>query len=183
MFKLEWLNNDAWEEYSHPPVYAVAPAGGGEERLRSTAPGSDPLVFQKLSALLTPPFLLLYVLHTPRSEGESGRYQSPEIGREELDDFLARFGDFLRDDARFDLWLHSPADQATIVWDRHNLIWGYGPVDEMVRTLRALGFHEGEPAIPSPHGHRYHADYDADARALLDSMDWSHSPLQPEDEQ
>lgn len=183
MFKLEWMRDGEWEEFSHPPVYAVEPLSGGGERVVATAPGSDPLVFQRLSERLTPPFLLLYVLHTPRGEGEPGRYQSPEIDRGELVAFLDRFDSFLREDARFDLWLHSPTDQATIVWDRHNLIYGYGPTGALVEALRALGFHAGAPAIPTPHAHHYHQAYDEDARALLAGMDWSRSPLQPEDEQ
>jgi hypothetical protein len=183
MFKLEWLNHGEWEQHSHPPVYAVEPRPGGHDRLVATAPGSDPLVLRQLSALLAPPFLLLFILHTPRGEGEPGRYQSPEMDQDDLLGFLDRFGDFLRDDARFDLWLHSPDDGATIVWDRHDLIHGYGPTEEMAAALRALGFHEGKPAIPEPHGHCYHAAYDEAARALLASMDWSWSPLHPEDEQ
>ncbi len=56
----------------------------------ATAPGSDPLVFQALAGRLTPPFLLLYVLHMPRGTGEPGRYQSPEIDAAALRAFLHR---------------------------------------------------------------------------------------------
>lgn len=42
MFKLEWMKDGEWEEYSHPPVYAVQARPGASERLVATAPGSDP---------------------------------------------------------------------------------------------------------------------------------------------
>jgi hypothetical protein len=182
MYKLGSLVGDDWREHSHPPIYEEI-ENGPVPRILATAPGGDPLVIERLTRCLRPPFLLLYILHTPRGEGRPGRYQSPEISGEDFQAFLRRFGDYLRADARFDLWVHSPADQATIVWDRHNLVHGYGPVTAMVETLRGLGFRPGKPAIPSPHGHRYHPGLDSDARDLLAYRDWTRTPLQPEDEQ
>lgn len=153
MFKLGCRIADAWVEHSHPPVYSLTNTSSDNIKVVATAPGSDPVVFQKLADCLTPPFFLLYVLHTPRGEGDPGRYQSHEIAREELVQFLRRFDRFLRSDSRFDLWLHSTADRATIVWDRHNLVHGYGPTKSLVDALRALGFAKGEPDISIPHQH------------------------------
>lgn len=178
MFKLGALAGEEWVEHSHPPVFQIERA-----RVLATAPGGDPLIIQRLARCLAPPFFLLYVLHTPRGEGEPGRYQSPEISLFDLDTFLSRFEGFLRADARFDLWPHSANDQATVVWDRHNLIYGYGRTDCMAKALRALGFVEGEPTVPSPHEHHYHAALDSDAREILTYMKWTCSPLEPEDEQ
>lgn len=183
MFKLGHYVAGECVEHSHPPIYALEPSAGAGEKVVATAPGSDWIVFQTLAQVLNPPFFLLYVLHTPRGEGDAGRYQSPELSLGEVDRFLSQFGCFLRSDARFDLWAHSIEDDATIIWDRHNLIHGYGATSRFVEALRALGFDKGEPGIPAPHAHHYHQANDEAAKAVLDCMNWHYVPLRPEDEQ
>lgn len=183
MFKLGCLVENRWVEHSHPSVYALQDSQDGDQVVLATAPKGDPVVLQKLADRLTPPFFLLYVLHTPRGEAEPGRYQSEEIDREALLKFLSRFDRFLRSDGRFDLWLHSPSDRATIVWDRHNLVHCYDRAVSFAEALRALGFQEGNPVIPAPHQHHYRPSSDEDARLLLASLSWSRSPLRQEDEQ
>ncbi|CAN5652732.1 hypothetical protein BH10PSE14_BH10PSE14_01670 [soil metagenome] len=182
MFKLGHQIDGDWQEYSHPAVFSVAQTSGGREKVLTTAPGSDAAIFTTLAALLTPPFFLLYVLHTPRGEGLPGRYQSGEIGLEEVEEFLRRHADLLRRDARFDLWLYSVTDQATIIRDRHDLIHAYGPTASFVAALHRLGFAAGAPTIPAPHEHHYHAACDEQSRAVL-ANDWRYSSLRPEDEQ
>ena len=76
-----------------------------------------------------------------------------------------------------------PEDRATIVWDRHDLIYGYGSIDDFAQTLSRLGFRPGKPEVPGPHEHHYHRVCDEQARALLASRHWSYTPLSPEDEQ
>lgn len=180
MFKMGCIVAGEWAEHSHPPVFSIQSSG---TKLVSTAPGGDPLIFERLAACLAPPCFLLYILHTPRGEGEPGRYQSGELSRTEVADFLEQFSQFLKQDSRFDLWLHSPEDAATVVWDRHNLIHAYGPVETFAGVLRSLGFEKGEPEVPAPHEHHYHRALDVDAGAILASLDWNRTPLQPEDEQ
>ena len=41
----------------------------------SAAPGGDAAVFLALIGRVEPPYKVLYVLHTPRGEGEPGRYE------------------------------------------------------------------------------------------------------------
>jgi hypothetical protein len=84
---------------------------------------------------------------------------------------------------RFDLWFFSPSSKATIVWDRHNVAYAYGPIECFEEKLRALGFTDGIPGIPVPHEHHYHAACDEDAKAVLDHFAWRRSDLRPEDEQ
>jgi hypothetical protein len=140
-------------------------------------------VFGRLCRCLEAPLFLLYVLHTPRGEGEPGRYQSQEIDHGELDAFLARFAGLLANDGRFDLWAYSPEQDATVVWDRHNQIYGYGASDCFEAALRGLGLTSGEIPVLGEHIHHYRSEYDEDARALLDSMNWIRTPLRPQDEQ
>jgi len=183
MYKLGRFTDGDWREHSHPPVFEIETREGGSPRVVATVPGGDPLIFLALASQISPPFYLLYVLHTPRGEGEPGRYQSEAMSRAEIAAFVERFRALLTTDARFDLWLHSPSDNATIVWDRHDMIHGYGPVDRMATALGTLGFSEEPPSIPSPHEHHYHPENDAAAGALLKDQQWIRSPLRPEDEQ
>jgi hypothetical protein len=115
--------------------------------------------------------------------GANGRYQSGELTHDEVRAFVEEFRDFLAGDGRFDLWLHSPSQRATLVWDRHDLLHGYGLVDDFVEALQTRGFRAGEPGMAREHIHHYRPALDTQARALLERFDWSYSPLRPEDEQ
>lgn len=106
---------DDWREHIYPARFALEQSSVGTPRVAASVPAGDPAVFECLVGCLEPPYFLLYVLHTPRGEGEAGRYQSPEVSREEFRAFTAHFGDYLTADARFDLWAHSPLEQATVV--------------------------------------------------------------------
>lgn len=138
--------------------------------------------FIRLVDSLEPPYFVLYVLHTPRGEGEAGRYQSPPLSQIQFQEFMLRFGDYLSSDGRFNIWAHSPAEQATVVWDQHNLMFAYGPIDRYCAQLNALGFTRGDARIPSPHQHHYQQGLDADAKEILNHFPWSYSPLQPGDD-
>ncbi|KER88635.1 hypothetical protein GW16_01065 [Xanthomonas arboricola pv. celebensis] len=177
MYRLGHLVNGEWAAHSHLPVFDVG------QHVIAGAPGGDPVVFERLVECLEPPYYLLYVLHTPRGEALPGRYQSPALSLTQVKEFLARFAPFLSADARFDLWAYSPGDKATVVWDRHNQVFGYGPLERYSSTLRSMGFALGWPEVPAPHEHHYREEFDALAKHVLTAFDWSHSPLRPEDEQ
>lgn len=182
MHKLSHLVDGQWTQHGFGPHYAL-PGEADIQRLVTAAPGGSSDVFERLALCLTPPYFLLYVLHTPRDDAEAGRYQSPELPADHVRAFIDRFSPYLAADARFDLWLHSPAEDATIVWDRHNQIFAYGPLDRFVTALNALGFSAGPCDVPSPHQHHYRPEQDDNAAALLSWCAWRHSPLRPEDEQ
>jgi hypothetical protein len=109
MSKLSQMVNNEWTAYSHAPTYIrdVLPTGG--TRLKVGLPIGEIGVLMSLILHMKPPLHILYVLHTPRGEGDPGRYQSPGLSVDELDEFLARFSIYLGKDARFDLWLHAPS--------------------------------------------------------------------------
>ena len=110
MFKLGHYTDGDWVEHSHPPIYAINAIDGPSSSILTTAPGSDPTVFERLATCMAPPYYLLYVLHTPRGEEEAGRYQSPAISEAEFASFIQKFEQFLKNDGRFDIWLHSQID-------------------------------------------------------------------------
>jgi hypothetical protein len=144
-------------------------------------PHGNASLVKSLTEGLEEPILVLYVLHTTRGEGPVGRYQAGELTREETCRFLDRFKPYFQADARFDLWLHFPNSHATIVWDRHNLLYLYGPIEHFKHVLTGLGFEPGEPNVNFHHVHYYRAEFDHDARELLGYFDWTWSQLRPED--
>jgi hypothetical protein len=183
MTKLEHKVGDAWVAYCAPSIYRVDAMSADRIRVLTTAPAGDPAIFRALCTCLEAPFFLLYILHTPRGEGEPGRYQSQEIGHSELAVFLTRFGDFLANDGRFDIWAYAPTDNQTVVWDRHDQIFAYGARDCYEAVLKTLGFVAGEIPALGEHIHHYRQEYDADATVLLDALNWIRTPLRPSDEQ
>lgn len=180
MHKLSHKLGDEWVEYSFPPVFSFQEA---TRRVVAGVPHGDTEVFERLVSCLEPPYSLLYVLHTPRGEGEPGRYQSPELSSEKFHAFIAQFKSYLSADARFDLWAHSRKENATVVWDRHNLLYAYGPVERFSSELHVLGFTNGTPQVPVPHAHHYRQELDSYATELIAAFEWLRSPLRPEDEQ
>jgi len=183
MHKLGHLEAGDWVEHAYAAVYQRPGSPEELQRVVAGVPGGDPGVFGRLVESLASPFYLLYVLHTPRGEGPAGRYQSPAIEGAELRQFLARFSGYLSGDARFDLWAHSPAESATVVWDRHNQVFAYGPLARYELVLQGLGFSSGQVSVPSPHQHFYRAELDSEAALILEALNWSHSPLREGDEQ
>lgn len=182
MNKLSHEVAGAWVLHSYPPMFAIA-STGSTERMEVGVPGGDATVLKKLLECLSGPFFVLYVLHTPRGEGEPGRYQSPPLEAARLADFIDRHAAYLAGDARHDFWVHSPDDNATLVWDRHNMMFTYGPLDCFKAKLTALGFDEGVLPVLGTHQHHYRAEFDAIAGSILSALEWRLSPLRPEDVQ
>ena len=120
MFKVLEQIDGNWGERDSPAVFCREATSDGGERLRVSLPREEAFLLFKLVEALRPPFQLLYVLHTPRGEGEAGRYQSPPLSRTQTQDFLRRFETFFLADARYDLWVRSASSDDVIVWDRHN---------------------------------------------------------------
>lgn len=183
MYKLGHLNGDNWIEHFHPATYRLPESEKVRQCLVAGVPRGNPEIFLRLVEALTPPYYLLYVLHTPRGEGLPGRYQSPAVGVVELRHFVTTFKQYLASDARFNFWAHSSVDNATVVWDRHNQIFAYGPLADFVFELKGLGFSEGKVEVPGPHEHYYREEFDVHAALVLKTFDWVHSPLKREDEQ
>jgi hypothetical protein len=170
------------EPFHHANTFAREQTTG-PVRLRIGPRGGQRYLFEHLGDCLGPPYKLLYVLHTSRTEAPLGRYESPWLQHEELIAFLDRFARFIAEDSRHDLWLLGGGGTGTIVWDRHDLVYAYGPLDTYVRSLEAAGFREGWPSWPVPHAHLYHAEWDDFEREMLRAYEWTRTPLKPEDEQ
>jgi hypothetical protein len=181
--KIEALVGDVQQPFEYGNVFDRELARG-VERLRIALDADHDRCLRALTSYLTGPFHLLYVLHTTRTGAELGRYESPELNAAAVQEFLDSFGRLLSEDARQDFWIRSHGDDATIVLDRHNLIYAYGPLDAFESALRDLGVRKGAPPpIPDPHVHHYHPERDGDERALLQAFDWHVKPLRESDVQ
>jgi hypothetical protein len=170
-------------EFHYPDVFVEEPTTA--PAIRSLKIGAaDPLkVFRRLSKELVPPLDLLYLLHTSRCDQPLGRYQSPPLDGPDLADFLNEFGEFLSTDGRHDLWLHSRRPDATLVWDRHDLIYAYGPLPRFAEILREFKLSVSPFQIPVPHSHHYHEDFDTEELGLLRYLEWTRTPLALDDRQ
>jgi hypothetical protein len=183
LYRLGHLVEGEEVEHSHPAVFRLPAETSPSRRIVVGVPGSDPVVLLRLAQCLEDPLYVLYILHTPRGEAEPGRYQSTELSRDDLTDFIEEFRPFLMGDGRFDLWVYSPSQKATIAWDRHNLLYAYGPLDSYEAALHDMGFEPGEPVAPAPHSHHYRPELDPLAARIIERFDWHWTPLRPGDEQ
>jgi hypothetical protein len=182
LWKLSCLRGDEWVQHSHAPCFARERTSDENARVVAGVPTGDIDVLRSLLDELDPPFYALYVLHTPRGEGPAGRYQSPLLDASELASLISDHASLLAGDARHDFWVHSPGARSTLVLDRHNLLHGYGPLENLERRLRGLGFDDGAPTIPAPHMHHW-PELDTVAASLLRAVAWRRTALQPADEQ
>jgi len=168
----EYDHTWAIEQTSGPARLIIAPRCGQIELMRA------------LLDKMAEPFQVLYVFLVPRTERMPGRYQGPhELRRTELDAFLNRFETFFEGDGRHDLWIRSATDSSLLVYDQHNVIYAYGPLESFKGSLASLGLRE-VPAIrfPDPHVHNYRAEFEADPDALLDYWEWKVTPLTEHDD-
>jgi hypothetical protein len=139
-----------------------------------------------LSDVLSEPFFLLYVLVVSRrTEHEQARYQSPELTKKKLQSFLAYNRNFFEQDGRHNLWVHSPTESATIVYDRHQIGYAYGPI-ELFKSVLIKGdlkeVQSLEQHISVPHEHYYHSEFDDEEASVIKTFDWRKSPLREQDE-
>jgi hypothetical protein len=180
--KIDAMNGDLPQPFTYGDVFTREEIGG-RPRLRIGVDEAHVATVATLAKGLRGPFQLLYVLHTTRTGAELGRYESPELTTADVEEFLKEFGRYLCEDSRHDLWVRSHDDDATIVLDRHNLIYAYGPLELFERALKSSGAHVGEPADLGTHAHHYHAVWDDMERRILGRFDWRVSPLRPSDVQ
>lgn len=171
-----------WVPHRYPKVY-VQEKTTGPDRLKIAASEGGSRVLLELASVLHEPFGVLYVLLVPRGGSPGGRYQSPRMNRAEVSALFDQFGRFWDEDGRHHVWLYSEPEQATLVYDQHNVVFAYGPLGDFRRVLKTLGYSDAsELSFPSPHVHQYHQGGDAAERALVALPGWRQFPLAPDDE-
>ena len=181
-FKFGWKPEES-QRYRYPNVWSREKTSGPERLI--IAPTSDHISLMiELSKVMPEPFGVLYVLTVPRGEEAPARYQSAEpIGRQATVQFLSRFKQFFESDGRCHLWLESVSNTDLLVYDKHNVIYGYGQISAFEEVLSKSGMEKVEDLrLPSPHIHNYRPEFDADARELLRYWKWTLFPLRDGDE-
>jgi len=170
------------ETFEYPHVWARETTSEPDRLVIAPRTNQIDLLTQ-LAESMQPPFFLLYVLVVPRSEAEEGRYQSEEaLSSAQLKEFLVSFRLFLEGDGRHNLWIHSLAQGSTLVYDRHNVIYAYGPLEMFAATLVRQGLAEqSDVRFPDPHAHHYIAEFDSEENRLLHYLPWKTSPLRTGD--
>ncbi|GMK37171.1 hypothetical protein PCCS19_02240 [Paenibacillus sp. CCS19] len=133
--------------------------------------------------IMKEPYFLLYILNVSRTGQETARYQSNEIDFLELERFFIEFGDFIKNDSRHDIWIHSPGSNSTIVYDKDNLIYLYGDIKRFQELLITKQFLKQIESIylPIPHTHLYHQEFDQQEVDILQYLKWHITPLREED--
>jgi hypothetical protein len=125
----------------------------------------------------------LYVLVVYRGGGKKGRYQSDQLSREELDALFVRYGEFWDSDGRHSIWLRSEQDNATLVYDRHNLVYAYGPLERFELILESVGYAKTpEVSLAFEHEHCYYPEFDVLERELTTKYADQRTELRQGDE-
>jgi hypothetical protein len=172
-------------EWIYGNVWADEETTGGGSRLVIAPSQAQTDMLAALLKDMTGPFWILYVLVIPRGRGGPRRYQSPEPQTESaVATFLHEFSGFLEKDGRHNVWIASESGSEMLIYDRHNVIYAYGPLNSWKLALRAKGFSElPEIRYPSPHSHHYHQSLDLEEERLLSHWDWHLTPLKKSDEE
>lgn len=171
------------EAYAYQHVYELQRLSHGEERLLIGPRRGHIELMIELIEFLHEPLRLLYILVVPRNgQNKPGRYEADsELSYDDAERLLKQFSDFFESDGRHHLWIASP-DHGTVVYDRHELLYAYGPLDRFIDVLNANGLKEGKVTIPGPHWHAYHPEFDDAESELLSRFEWFHSSLREGDD-
>jgi len=174
----EWISHDYGDVFFRQPM-------SSQERL-VIGPSSEHVEVMLASARTWPTqqFYVLYLLLISHGGAELGRYQSPLIESfEDLQAFFYTYQTFLESDGRHHIWIGSPTDDGMLVYDQHNIIFGYGDLSSYEQVLASRAFSQREFRIPYPHSHAFPAANAGQEQELLRHFPWQHSPLQKGDEQ
>lgn len=159
----------------------------GTVRLKVGLRGGQNAVLRVLGAVLAPPYRLLYLLHTSLVGSPLGRYESPDLDGPDIERFSDQFGRYISEDARHDVWLHSMTDEGTVVIDRYNMVYVYGPLEQAEQLLRKGGVQEvaswAPPEVPYPHALHYHPEFNAHEQDILAAFEWRLTRLATDDVQ
>ncbi|EAQ79697.1 hypothetical protein DSM3645_24350 [Blastopirellula marina DSM 3645] len=171
-------------EYDYGDLFFEQPCGSATRLVIGPSKGEVDLLTELAALSENQSWYILYVLLTPRQGNrESGRYQStPFDTLEKLSAFMTSFQSYFEGDARHHVWIGSLSNEVLLIYDQHNVIFAYGPIDRFRAILEKHGFREEEFWFPTPHSHSYAPQYDAEEERLMKEFEWQYFPLQPGDE-
>ena len=178
------MQGSEWVRHVYANEFAFEATSTGSQRICATISTGHVDFLLALAATLPEPFFILYALTLSRKqENEAARYQSGHVSCSELKAFFEHFEDFFENDGRHHIWIHSPAGSATLVYDNHDLIYCYGPLETFSTVMQNNGLKLVEEIqLPVPHAHCYNQECDPCEGELLKFLQWKKTPLQPQDD-
>src|SRR5580704_14661231 len=149
-YKFGWIPNEECR-YEYPDIFAIEKTSG-PTRLVIAPSANHVSILVDLLRVMSEPFGILYVLVVARGGNEAGRYQiANPVSREQAEEFLKRFTDYFENDGRHNIWVASVSGSDQLVYDRHNVIYAYGPLLEFENVLLGRGLASVESVrFPSP---------------------------------
>jgi hypothetical protein len=182
--KFSRLVGDKQVPHEYGNLYFEQPCGDGSRLMIGPSHDQIDLVIELAAELQGNPWFVLYVLLVPRcGHREPGRYQSePFESHADLAAFLRSFRAFFEGDGRHHVWVGSAPNDGVLVYDQHDVIFAYGPIDRFKALLASRGFREREFWFPSPHSHNFRPEYDAEEERLMSEVAWKRFPLGPGDD-
>ena len=186
LIKFKSQQNETWARPVFRNEFCLEKTNSGGNRICFTSESGYVGLLLSLSDAIAEPFYFLYVLIVSRqSKHEAARYQSPELSREKFRSFLSYNANFFEQDGRHNLWIYSPNDNATIVYDRHEIGYAYGSLEVFKSVLEKSGLKEVravEQYDSVPHEHHYHSEFDDEENSVLKAFEWKKSPLREQDQ-
>jgi hypothetical protein len=182
--KLQTIQGKEWVRHIYQKEFCFEKTAGDGQRICIATSESYVDLILSLTATLQEPFFILYVLIVSRkAEHQPARYQSKEVSRAELQTFFDKFEDYFENDGRHHIWIRSSESSATLVYDNHNVIFAYGPLETFSTVLQNNGYKLAEARQKiGPHGHCYNQEFDTFENDILKYWQWKQSPLQPQDD-
>jgi len=174
--KLGSMNNGIESEHRYSNQYEIIKYQDGTECLKVTTSDSGADLLTRLGRNISPNWFFLYVLLIPHSENTAGRYQSSVIqSYDGVVAFIQKFKSFLDGDGKHHLWLGSTTREDLIIYDNHNILYCYGPIQRFIHEL--AGFKVGFVRYPAPHTHHYNTNSTKFEQLVLDEFPWKFFPL------
>lgn len=87
----------------------------------------------------------------PRTGHDPGRYRTPDnMEPEAARSFMMEFLEYLERDGRHNLWIMAASGRGLLAYDRHEILYAYGPLEGYEQILKRRGFRRGRVTIPVP---------------------------------
>ena len=176
------LGGSEWVPYRYDDCWDIEQTTGPERLVIGPSARQVELVI-KLARGLPEPFGVLYVLLVSRKGNRPARYQCPNpCSRHDMETFLLEFREYFETDGRHHVWVTSLPESTTLVYDQHNVIYAYGPLQRFTEILKESGLQKGDVTFPVPHRHNYNPENDDTEERLFQHWAWIGSPLLPSDD-
>ena len=168
--------------YDYGNVYFRQPSGNSERLVIGPSNSQVKLLDSLAATFPSQRYFILYVLLISHASRQPGRYQSPIIAsHEDLQLFIWTFQEFFEGDGRHHIWIGSPDSGDLLIYDQHDVIFGYGNLAAFESVLQSQGFRNEDFWFPSPHSHSFDPANVNSEDQLMKYFEWQYFELKPAD--